>query len=116
MKLAPGLGGVALDAFRGAEQEHGDLEPGAGKQARGHHAVAAVVAAAAEDGDAARARELASGEVGDRRAGVAHELQRWNAVLLAGGAVAGLHLGGGEDVHRNMVDESGARVRDCGPK
>ena len=91
--------------FGRAEQKDGDLESGAGEQARGHHAVAAVVAAAAEDGDAARARELAAGEVGHRGAGVAHELQRWNAVLLAGGAVAGLHLGGGEDVHRNMVAE-----------
>lgn len=98
-QLLPGRRGVALEIGRRAEKHDGDFAPGFGEQAGGHHAVAAIVAAAAEDGHALRAGKELTDAVGNRGRCVAHELQGGNAEALGGDAIAGLHLRGGEDSH-----------------
>ena len=100
-------GGVAFHALGRAEKNGGHFEAGGGEQARGHHAVAAIVAAAAEHRDArARGKLLArEGRHGGR--GRAHQLEGRNAEPLGGGAIAGLHLGGGENTHSIYRSASG---------
>ena len=100
-ELAPRHGRVACDLLGRAEQERGYVETGIGEQPRRHHAIAAIVAAAAEHGDAPRPRELLPRKSCYGRGGRAHQLNRRNPKPLRGGAVAGLHLGCGQNVHRN---------------
>ena len=71
-QLAPGMRGVALKAFRGAEQQSRHIKPCLDQQPRRHHAVAAVVAAATEHSDAPGTWEMELGEIRDGRGGRAH--------------------------------------------
>ena len=103
-QFAPRHGGVARQLLRRAEQQRGYVEAGIGEQPRRHHAIAAVVAASAEHGHAPRMRELLPRKSRHSRRGRAHQLNRRNPKPLRGGAVAGLHLGCGQNVHRNSID------------
>ena len=112
-ELVPRHGCVARDLLGRAEQERGYVEAGFGEQPRRHHAVAAVVAAAAEHGDAPRPRELLARKGRHGRGGRAHQFNRRNPKPLRGGAVAGLHLGCGQNVHRiHSTTEIGIAGRD----
>ena len=90
-----------LTSVMPADHEHRHVEAALLQRARHHEAVAAVVALAADDGDAAL------GEIGiegfDRRhhlaAGVLHQDQRGDADVLDGAAIGLAHLLGVEDAH-----------------
>ena len=92
---------VALDLGEPANHEHRDVEAALLQRARDDEAVAAVVALAADDGDAA------FGEIGierfDRRhhlaAGVLHQHQRRDADVLDRATIGFAHLLGVEDPH-----------------
>ena len=110
-QLAPCCGRVALELIRRAQQQRGHFQPGLGQQPRGHHAVAAVVAAAAQSTVTRRARGNCSPRKGRHRSrGRPHQLKRRHPVALAGHPVAGLHLRRGKNVHGNMVVHQGSGI------
>ena len=100
VQFAPRYGGVALQFFGFAQQQRGHFKAGFREQPRRHHAVAAVVAGSAEHRDAPRQRELLPRKTGHGRRRIPHQINRRNSEPLRGGAVAGLHLGCGKNVHR----------------
>jgi hypothetical protein len=112
-EFLPGVGGVAGEFVARAKKQSGHVKAGRGQKARGHHAVAAVVAPATENSDAARLRKLLARESRNRRRGRAHEIERENVEALGGQAVASLHLGSGKNVHETMVLQ-GAGALDLG--
>jgi hypothetical protein len=65
----------------------------------GDESIAAVVAFAAEDGDAVVAGVFADDEAGDCGAGVFHQGGGGDAELIGGDAIDFAHLAGGEDFH-----------------
>src|SRR5579871_4886206 len=103
----PGCGGIAFDLVWRSQDDHGDGETSLGEQARGHHAIAAIVAAAAESGHAAGVRKLLPRNSDDRGRGVAHQVEGWDGEALCGGTVASLHLGCRENPHSFMVVRKG---------
>ncbi len=81
-----------------AEQDDADLAASLMEEAGGDEAVSAVVAPAAEDGDARGVGVLAEAEGGDGGSGAFHEVREWGA-RLDGASVGRGHLGRAEDLH-----------------
>ena len=116
LQFAPGLGRVAGEAIGRAQEQRGHLQAGQGEQPRRHQAVAAVVAAAAEDRHPLCCWKLLLREGGHRCRGRPHQIKRWNPEPLGRQAVAGLHLGCGKNVHGSYgttgIRDQGAGIRE----
>ena len=92
---------VTLDLGDAADQEHRHRRAALQQRARHDEAVAAVVAAPAEDGDAAveQVVEERLHRRHDLPAGVLHQHERRDADVLDGAAIGFAHLLGVEDSH-----------------
>src|SRR5262249_42033707 len=77
--------------------------------ARGHKAVAAVVAPAADRADRVEIEVLLR-ELGHGRPGVFHQRERGDAILFSGRAVDGAHLVSGDDLHERREAALAARL------
>ena len=109
-QLAPGHGRIALQSFRRAEQQRGHLEarlrtssraaimPSPPLLPRPHSTVTRCAR-----GNCSRAKAATAAAAARIRS------DRRNAETLGGGAVAGLHLGCGENVHRIHGTRSGGQ-------
>jgi hypothetical protein len=109
-------GGVGFQALSRAEQQ--DLHHLADRvQTPGRHqAIAAIVAPAADYGDAVRSGPVLAREISHRAAGVLHQRQRINSMLLACGPVDVGHFRCGGDLHFFApAFSSSSRKRDGSP-
>src|SRR5208283_93950 len=82
--------------------------------ARDYKAVPAVVAFAANYGNAIRSRKVLQDELGDGRAGVFHQGERVDPEALGSGAIDLAHLGCGGDLHARSVAQSSSRRKPSG--
>ena len=94
-------GGVSLDLPGLRKQNHARGEAALAQQPRNNHAVAAVVAPAAEDDALLRAqrRETLLEKLHDAPPGIFHQRQAGHAILLRRQPVNALHFMGGENLH-----------------
>jgi len=113
-EFTPSLGRIAGESLARAQQQRSDLQAIRDQPSRRHHAVPAVVAAAAQHRDPPRPRELLARKGSHSRRRRPHQLQRRHIEPLSRQAVANLHLGCRKNMHGNMVRQ-GTGIRECSP-
>jgi hypothetical protein len=99
VELAPCLGSIAGKFVGWAQQQGRYIEARIGELPSGHETISAVVTRSAQDCNPLRARKRLAREISDGGGCGSHQVEGRDSEALACDAVAGLHLGGREDVH-----------------
>jgi len=86
-----------------AKEQNLDAASSGGQFAGGNEAIAAVIPFAAEDDDVRAIGKLPQHKTSYGRTGVAHQVDRGNAIALGRHAIDGAHFVGGQNFHVNQT-------------
>ena len=97
---------ISLKVRGAAQQQHADIAPGLGQDARSDESVTAIVSFSTERHNALVAalgvRKLLQHEARHSRAGILHQRHGRYAVFRRGGRIGGAHFCRGQDLHAGV--------------